>query len=144
MTSGVVNNPWLQIGAPSVAETTPVNGGNSVISTLSQSQIDALSDLVSGDWILEGAVAGRDSGWLPLIGGGFRLAYALDSGTTSTTFSVDISADGVASLAQAFTGSWASSTLYEDTGERLVSNVNAKYFRFNVLSGGPLSVKRLA
>lgn len=100
--------------------------------------------LVSGVWILNGASAGQDSGWLSLIGGGFRLSYALDSGTASTTFSVDISADGSTSLGQAFTGTWASSTAYEDTGQRLVSNVAAKFFRFNVLSGGPLSVQRLA
>lgn len=104
----------------------------------------AVQALVSGAWILDGASAGQSTAWLPLIGGGFRLAYALDSGTTTTGFSVDISADGVTSLGQAFTGSWASSTVFEDTGQRLVSNVNATHFRFNVLSGGPLSVKRLA
>ncbi len=111
---------------------------------LSNAQLIANQALVSGAWILDGATAGQSTAWLPLIGGGFRLAYALDSGTTTTGFSVDISADGSTSLGQAFTGSYASSTAFEDTGQRLVSNVNATHFRFNVLSGGPLSVKRLA
>ena len=102
----------------------------------------AYASSVSGAVILSGATAGQDSGWQPLTGGAFRLAYALDSGSTTTTFSVDISADGVTSLGQAFTGTWASSSQWEDTQRREVSNVTAKFFRFNVLSGGPLSVIR--
>lgn len=111
---------------------------------LSASQVAALRSLVSGAWILNGATAGQDSGWLPLMGGGFRLAYALDSGSVTTTFAVDISGDGITSLAQAFTGTWASSTSWEDTGQRWVSNINAKFFRFSVLAGGPLSVRRIS
>lgn len=96
--------------------------------------------LVSGDWILNGATAGQDSGWVPYFPG-MRLAYALDSGTTSTTFSVDISADGSASLGQAFTGTWASSTAYEISPPIWLNNQSARFIRFNVLTGGPLSVK---
>lgn len=98
----------------------------------------------AGVFILNGAVAGQDSGWLPLSGSKVRFAYALDSGSTTTTFSVDISSDGSTSLGQAFSGTWASSTQWEDTLERPISNVAATHFRFNVLTGGPLSVKRLA
>jgi hypothetical protein len=92
--------------------------------------------------ILNGATAGQDSGWLPLSGAPERLMYALDSGTTTTTFSIDISADGVTSLGQAFTGTWASSTEAQISQQLMYSNPQARYFRFNVLSGGPLSVAR--
>ena len=100
----------------------------------------AVQSLVSGPWILEGATAGQNSGWVPYATG-MRLAYALDSGTTATTFSVDISADGSTSLGQAFTGTWASSSAYEITPPIWLSNYAARFIRFNVLSGGPLSVR---
>lgn len=95
---------------------------------------------VSAPWILAGATAGQGSGWIPYVAG-MRLAYALDSGTTSTGFSVDISADGSTSLGQAFTGTYASSTAYETTPPIWLSNQAARFIRFNVLSGGPLSVR---
>ncbi len=99
-------------------------------------------NLARGTSILNGASAGADSGWLAMSDAPERFAYQLDSGTTTTTFSVDISADGVNSLGQAFTGTWASSTLAEITPPIMFSNPLAKFFRWNVLSGGPLSVSR--
>jgi len=92
--------------------------------------------------ILNGASAGADSGWLPLAEYPERFVYQLDSGTTATTFSIDISADGVTSLGQAFTGTYASSTVAEITFPLMFSNPLAKFFRWNVVSGGPLSVSR--
>ena len=58
-----------------------------------------LSALVSGAGVsvLSAASAGQDSGWIAYTPG-MRLAYALDSGSTTTTFSVDISNDGSTSL----------------------------------------------
>lgn len=99
-------------------------------------------NIARGTPILNGASAGADSGWLPLSDAPERFMYQLDSGTTTTTFSVDISADGVTSLGQAFTGTWASSTLAEITPPIMFSNPLAKFFRWNVVSGGPLSVSR--
>lgn len=92
--------------------------------------------------VLNGAVAGENSGWLPTAAYPERLGYALDSGSTTTTFSIDISANGITSLSQAFTGSWASSTLAEISPPLLFSDINAKYFRINVLTGGPISFIR--
>lgn len=92
----------------------------------------------AGGQILSGATAGQDSGWV-VYTPGMRLTYALDSGSTSTTFSVDISADGSTSLGQAYTGSWASSTAAESSGPIWLTNPQAKYIRINVLSGGPIS-----
>ena len=92
--------------------------------------------------VLNGASAGTDSGWLPLAQAPERFAYQLDSGTTTTGFSVDISADGSTSLGQAFTGTWSSSTVAEITFPIMFSNPLAKFFRWTVMSGGPLSVTR--
>ena len=109
------------------------------------------TSLVSGDEIfaiaprapiLDGASAGEDSGWLPISANPERFAYQLDSGTTTTTFSIDISADGVSSLGQAFTGTYASSTVAEITFPIMFSNPLAKFFRWNIVSGGPMSVSR--
>jgi hypothetical protein len=120
-------------------------------SIVAESASGAVS-LVSGDGnvfpigarvpILNGASAGTDSGWLPLSANPERFVYQLDSGTTTTTFSVDISADGVTSLGQAFTGTWAASASAEITFPLMFSNPLAKFFRWNVVSGGPLSVSR--
>lgn len=101
-----------------------------------------LSALVSGAGVsvLSAASAGQDSGWIAYTPG-MRLAYALDSGSTTTTFSVDISNDGSTSLGQAFTGTWASTTA-EISPPIWLTNTQARYIRFNVLSGGPLSVIR--
>jgi hypothetical protein len=101
-----------------------------------------VSSLVSGagNPVISAAAAGQDSGWIPYVPG-MRLAYALDSGSTTTTFSVDISNDGVTSLGQAFTGTWASTTA-EISPPIWLTNTQARYIRFNVLSGGPLSVIR--
>jgi hypothetical protein len=101
-----------------------------------------VSSLVSGagNPVISAAAAGQDSGWIPYVPG-MRLAYALDSGSTTTTFSVDISADGSTSLGQAFTGTWASTTA-EISPPIWLTNTRARYIRFNVLSGGPLSVIR--
>ena len=92
--------------------------------------------------ILNGAVAGSDSGWVPISNAPERFVYQLNSGSTSTAFSVDISADGSTSIGQAFTGTWTSSASAEITFPVMYSNPLAKYFRWNVLSGGPLSVSR--
>jgi hypothetical protein len=92
--------------------------------------------------ILDNANAGTSTAWLPIAAYPERLAYQLDSGSAATTFSVDISADGVTSLGQAFTGTWARSDLAELTPPLMFSNPQARFFRFNVLSGGPLSVSR--
>lgn len=94
--------------------------------------------------ILSAASAGQNSGWVPISPNLERLFYQLDSGTTSTQFSVDISADGVNSLGQAFTGTWAASASGEFTPPLMFSNPLAKFYRFNVVAGGPLSVYRNA
>jgi len=117
-------------------ETNPVTGG----SVMSSGDLDF--SVVARNPILNGATAGQDSGWLPISSAPERFAYQLDSGSTSTTFSIDISADGVNSLGQAFTGTWASSSSAEITPPIMFSNPLAKFFRFNVVSGGPLSVSR--
>lgn len=92
--------------------------------------------------ILSGASAGQSTTWLAVSNAPERFAYQLDSGSTATTFSIDISADGVNSLGQAFTGTWARSDLAEITPPIMFSNPLAKFFRWNVVSGGPLSVSR--
>lgn len=92
--------------------------------------------------ILSGASAGTSTTWLPIAAHPERLAYQLDSGSANTTFSIDISADGLTSLGQAFTGTWARSDLAELTQPLMFTNPQARFFRFNVLSGGPLSVSR--
>lgn len=94
--------------------------------------------------ILSGASAGQNSGWLPIAAFPERLVWQLDSGSTNTQFAVDISSDGVNSLGQAFTGSWASSTTAEFSPPLQFTNPLAKYFRVTVVSGGPLSVYRNA
>jgi len=92
--------------------------------------------------VLAGAVAGANSGWIPKAPYPERLAYSLDSGSTTTTFSIDVSADGVNFLAQAFTGSYASSAIAEVTPPLSFSNVQARFYKINVLSGGPISFIR--
>lgn len=93
--------------------------------------------------ILEGASAGTSSDWIPISPFPERLAYALDSGSTTTTFSIDVSADGgVTTLSQAFTGSYASSSVAEVTYPILYSALTATHFRINVLTGGPISFNR--
>ena len=106
---------------------------------MTPAQTAATQALVSAPWILNGASAGQDSGWIGYVPG-MRLAYALDTGTTATTFSVDISSDGSTSLGQAFTGTYASSSAYEITPPIWLSNQAARFIRFNVRTGGPLSV----
>lgn len=95
----------------------------------------------AGVQILNSGTAGQDSGWVPYETG-MRLAYALDSGTALTTFSVDISADGVTSLGQAYTGTWASTTA-EISMPIWLTNPAARFIRFNVVTAGPLSVIKL-
>lgn len=94
--------------------------------------------------ILSGASAGDSTGWLPISPAPERLMYQLDSGSASTQFAVDISADGVTSLGQAFTGSWASSTTAHITAPISFSNPLARFFRVTVMAGGPLSMRRFA
>lgn len=102
------------------------------------------SGLAPKTQVLFGATTGQNSGWLPIAPFAERLFYQLDSGTTSTQFSIDISADGATSLGQAFTGTWAASATGEFTPPILFTNPLARFFRFNVISGGPLSVYRNA
>jgi hypothetical protein len=109
--------------------------------TLRPDEVAQFRSVVSGDGVLDAASAGQSSAWFGYVPG-MRLAYALDSGTTSTTFSIDFSADGVTSLGQAFTGTWASSTVAEITPPLYLTNPQARFLRFNVLTGGPLSVSR--
>lgn len=99
-------------------------------------------DFLLKQQIISAGVAGDSSGWLPIAPYGERFAYALDSGSTNTTFSIDVSADGTNSLAQAFTGSYSSSSVAEITPPILFSNPQAKFFRITVLSGGPISFLR--
>ena len=118
------------------AVTNPLTGGIGIL-------IDGVPVNVSPKSpVLNGASAGADSGWLPMSAAPERFVYQLDSGTTGTGFAVDISEDGVTSLGQAFTGTWASSTVAEITFPIMFSNPLAKFFRWTVLSGGPLSVSR--
>ena len=111
--------------------------------------IVAAQALVSGarnTEILTAANAGTDSGWLP-INGPENLAWQLTSGSTSTNWQIDVSpsADG-SSPTTAYTGTYASSTVIERSPElfNLPASLNARYFRFSVLSGGPISVFRNA
>ena len=94
--------------------------------------------------ILSGANAGTDSGWLLIGPHAERLLYQLDSGSVSTGFSIDISADGITSLGQAWTGTYNSSTVAEFSFPLWFSNPLAKYFRVTVTSGGPISFARCA
>ena len=50
---------------------------------------DSLQGLVSRDWILNGASVGAASAWVQFTPGQ-RIVYALDSGTASTTATVDV------------------------------------------------------
>ena len=118
------------------------NSAISGVVPLSAAEVLALRAAAGGDkTLLSGASAGTSSAWVPYIAG-MRLAWQLDSGTTSTTFSIDISVDGVTSLGQAYTGVWASSTVAEISPPLYLSNPLARFIRFNVLTGGPLSVDR--
>jgi hypothetical protein len=94
--------------------------------------------------ILSGASAGADSGWLLIGPHAERLLYQLDTGTTTTGFTVDISIDGVTSLGQAWTGTYNSSTVAEFSPPMWFTNPLAKYFRVTVTSGGPISFARCA
>lgn len=103
---------------------------------------DPIQALVSGAGIviLTGATAGQDSGWFDYFPG-MRLAYALDSGTTSTNLSLDMSADGVTSIGQYGTDTWASSATTKITQPIWLTNVNVRKLRLNVLTGGPISAE---
>lgn len=92
--------------------------------------------------ILNAASAGAATAWLPISPAPERLIYQLTSGSVSTGFTVDISADGVTSLGQAFTGTWARSDLAFITGLISFSNPLARFFRVTVTSGGPISMAR--
>jgi hypothetical protein len=119
----------------------PSEGGNyGSVGVLTAAQTRATQALVTKDEIVSGASAGTSSLWIPYAAG-MRLAYALDSGTTATTFSLDISVDGTTSLGQAFTGTWASTTA-EITPPIWLTNPNVRFLRFNVLTGGPLTCLR--
>lgn len=93
--------------------------------------------------VLEGASAGTASEWLPISPFPERLAYALDSGSTSTTFTIDVSADGgVTTLSQAYTGSYASSSVAEITFPIQYSAITATHFKITVTAGGPITFLR--
>ncbi len=124
------NDEWKGIGGTEVVYD-PANGSSSA---------GGSPVLGAGVPVLDAATAGTSSAWIPYVPG-MRLAYALDSGSTSTNFSVDISADGSTSLGQAFTGTWANTTA-EISPPIWLSNPAARFIRFNVLTGGPLSVIR--
>jgi len=135
--SGTASYSLVGAGVPLTAAYDLLTGGKSLI--LPDGTLESVG---SRQPILLGASAGTDSGWLSLSNAPERFVYQLDSGTTTTTFSVDISADGVTSLGQAFTGTYASSAVAEITFPIMFSNPLAKFFRWNVVSGGPLSVSR--
>lgn len=133
----ILDNEGDDVGLPTYA-TDPLTGG--VVGLVGP---DAkVYNIAPRTPILNAANAGADSGWLPISDAPERFVYQLDSGTTATTFSVDISADGSTSLGQAFTGTYASSTVAEITFPIMFSNPLARFFRWNVVSGGPLSVSR--
>ena len=138
--------PWSNTIGANVA-----NGGMTPLAKDASGNSVALVDpagkgypLQRGAEILSGASAGADSGWIPMGAYGERFIYQLDSGSVSTGFTVDISADGASSLGQAFTGTWASSSLAEITPPLYFSNPLAKFIRWSVTSGGPLTVARSA
>ena len=89
--------------------------------------------------VLTDASAGQSSAWFPYVPG-MRLAYALSSGSAATGFTVDIASQPPTSLAQAFTGTWSSSTAYEISPPIYLTNATARFLRFNVVSGGPINV----
>lgn len=92
--------------------------------------------------ILQAASAGDSTEWLPIAPYPERLAYSLDTGSTATSFTIDVSENGSTSLGQAFTGSWASSAQAEITYPLLFSDVRARYFKITVTSGGPITFLR--
>lgn len=92
--------------------------------------------------MLVGASVGDSSSWLPVATYPERWTYKLDSGSTSTTFSIDFSADGLTSLGQAFTGSYSSSSVAEITPPILFTDVRALFFKITVNSGGPITFAR--
>lgn len=92
--------------------------------------------------VLNGATAGQASAWLPIAAYDERLIYQLTSGSTLTQFAIDVSADGVTSLGQAFTGTWQSSTVARRTRAIAFSHPLARYFRISILAGGPISFAR--
>lgn len=93
--------------------------------------------------VLQSASSGTSSDWLPIAAFPERLAYSLDSGSTSTTFTIGISADGgTTTLAQAFTGSWASSSVAEITYPIQYSDITATHFKITVTAGGPITFIR--
>lgn len=92
--------------------------------------------------VLEAASAGADSGWLLVSGSRERLFFQLASGSTLTGFTIDISADGVTSLAQTHTGSWDSSTVALQSAPMMFSDPRATYFKVTITSGGPINVTR--
>jgi len=92
--------------------------------------------------MLVSASSGDASQWLPVATYPERWTYKLDSGSTSTTFSVDYSSDGLTSLGQAFTGSYSSSSVAEMTPPILFTDVRALFFKITVNSGGPITFAR--
>lgn len=132
--------------APMTAEQTAAGAIKAVGETLSGNTVGGSGRLgppIGCDApLLNGASAGADSGWVPLSANPERLVWALDSGTTATTFSIDISADGVTSLGQAFTGTCNTSTTAEFSPPLMFTNPQARFYRVTVLSGGPLSMNR--
>lgn len=124
-------------------------------STAPADQAYARASAVSGagNWVLNGASVGASSQWFPFRDLD-RIAFALDSGSTSTTASVDYSFDGGQTTAgQAYTLATSSSTAFE-TGYMQLSpyfiglaraardagTFTGYYARVTVLTGGPLSV----
>lgn len=75
MTSGIVNNPWQHIGAPSVVETTPVSVASPVIFELTATEAAATKALSSTDGNF--VVNSRD-------GLGRTTSFTDNSGTTYT------------------------------------------------------------
>lgn len=118
--------------------------------------IDQANATYERDWILIGGVAGQSSAWLPFMPG-MSIGFGLDSGSTSTIWSIDISFNGQTSVAQAWTDSWdrPAGTWLKSPPMYLAPTLLSQYiaavnsgadvnlfFRFNVVSGGPLSVIR--
>jgi len=103
-------------GFPVVSQINPITGSSGIL--ISGAVINVSPRAV----ILSGATPGTSSGWIPISFAPERFAYQLDSGSVVTGFSVDISSDGTTSLGQAFTGTWASSTVAELTFPIMFSN----------------------
>lgn len=101
-----------------------------------------LGSAVGRRMVLESAMPGATTGWMPIAGGGERFAIQLTSGSAATQLILDGSVDGQTTSAQIGTASHASSTQALITPPIRVNDANIQFLRWTVISGGPVNVAR--